>query len=362
MTAGISIQLTGGAQKVQPGTVVCCSNVCLPPTCGDISTNYSVLVGGQKLDMTKADSFGFAAHLPFTSTDYSNTELQIQTLYSTLSTGAFVEFKSSPPITSITPNRGQRGTRVIIEGENLLGFGFGKIGFRCVVVGSSEAQLDKDRSDSTHIYARVSSGDAGSTTIAINTTQTIDSDSYHGPYTFLDSLWTQLDDGVITKIIPPARQVGTLRICGDRLLGGGSSVDSITIAEQPVGVFGAVLPSPDLGDLTECVSATVPGVADPESTVSGGITVISDTGATVESVTNFTYAIITSVNPNSGQFGTEVTISGIELLSGYSDLDPIVYLSGIEATLIRASSDIVVGDPANNCALSVESGEPPKSV
>ena len=58
--------------------------------------------------------------------------------------------------------------------------------------------------------------------------------------------------------------------------------------------------------------------------------------------TTFTYAKITSINPTQGQVGTEVTITGIELLSSYSDLEPTVYLAAVEATVLNASRDTVI--------------------
>ena len=254
---------------------------------------------------------------------------------------------------------------MVIEGENLLGNGHGVIRFSRVVVGTNEAELDLTQSNSTHIYSRISSGDAGSTRIIVNTTQTIESEDYDGPYTFSDSLWTQLEDGVITEIIPPAVQAGgTLRMCGERLLGGGSSVASITIAEQSVNAFGNVEPNPDSSSPPECIEASVPDVADPGSVVTGGVVIEADTGAIVESTVEFTYAVITDVDPNRGQLGTEVAISGIGLLSGYTDLEPAVYLSGIEATVISASSDSIVvrvEDPTNESASFEGSGEPPLS-
>ena len=370
-STGIFVQLQldeeGSPQTVQPGTTILSSTACLPLQCGDDSTDYRITVADLHLEEESADEFGFVARLPDTSTNHLNIELIIVTFYSSLQTNVFLNFRTAPPITSITPNRGQRGTRVVIEGENLLGFGIGKIVFKQVIIGSSEAEVDEE-SNSTTIYARVKSGDAGTTSILVNTTQKINDSfgvpvEYDGPYTFSDSLWIQLEDGVITDIIPPAVQIGgSVRMCGERLLGGGSSIVNIAIAEQEVDVFDQVMPNPDPDGPSECFQATVPSVADPENLITGRIAIEADTGAIVESVVDFTYAVITDVNPNQGQVGTEVTISGIGLLSGYTNVQPTVYLSNVEATVVEASTDRVVvrvEDPNDTIAPFSGSGEDP---
>ena len=332
--------LLGELQTVQPGTVLATSGACLPPVCGDNSTNYGVVLAGNTLQELQANSVGFIVRLPDTDTDYDNVELFIQTLYSQLSTTAKVNFRRSPSIDSISPDTGQRGTRVVIEGENLLGFGHGTIEFSQVSIGGTNAMIDP-RSNSTHIFARVLSGIAGSNSVAVNTTQRINGVEYDGPYTSSVSRWTQLEDGLVSEIIPPAAKINaTINLCGERLLGGGASVADITIAEQQVEIFGDLVPS---GGLSECIEIRVPNVSNPEN-ATGGVTIESDAGAIVESSSNiiFTYAVITDVTPSSGQVGTEVTISGIGLLSGYADLTPSVFLADVEATLLTSSPERIV--------------------
>ena len=331
--------LLGRFQIVQPGSVLATDSTCLPPTCVDNSTSYEVLLAGITLQQLQANSVSFVVRLPDTDMDYDNAEIVIQTFYSQLLTNARVNFRRSPPITSITPNRGQRGTRVVIEGQNLLGFGQDSREFSQVLIGSTNAGIDSTQSNSTHIFARVASGTAGSNTVAVNTTQTLRGVEYDGPYTFSDSLWTQLEDGLVSEIIPPAAQINaTISLCGERLLGGGSGVASITLAREKVEVFG------DLMQSEGCIEVRVPYVLNPEGATPGRVTLESDTGAIVESPSDiiFTYAVITNISPSAGQVGTEVTISGIGLLSGYPDLSPSVFLSGTEATVTSSSSENIV--------------------
>ena len=320
---------------------------CLPPECGDNSTDYDVIVNGQVLQKhPSSDDLFFAVRFPDTNVSYPSVELFIQTFYSLLASGVAVSFQVSPPINSITPSMGQRGTRVVIESDNLLGFGEGDITFKRVLVGNRSADIDMASSNMTHILARISSDEIDSTCsscVIVNTTQSIDGVGYDGPYTYSDTLWTQLEDGIVTEILPPAVQIGgTLRICGERLLGGGSSVSSISIAGQNV-VLSDMTPNPNSDNNTECIEAVVPDIPNPENGVSGDIIIEADTGALVENLPDiiFTYATITAVNPAEGQVGTEVTITGVELLSGYSDLEPTVFLSGVEATVLSAASNSV---------------------
>jgi hypothetical protein len=342
----ITVTLNGGMQTVQPGTTVTTSNACLPPECGDNSTDYEVVVNGQELQKTEESSdIFFAIRFPDTNMSYPSVELFIQTFYSLVPSGATVSFRESPPITSITPSMGQRGTRVVIEGGNLLGFGHGDITFKRVWVGHKGADIDMTNSDTTHISARINSDETDvscSSCVIVNTTQRIGDREYDGPYTYSDTLWTQLEDGVVTELFPPAVQIGgTLRICGERLLGGGSSVQSVSIVGQNVETFGGVTPNPNPDDSTECIAATVPDVLRPEDGVSGNIIIEADTGAIVENLADviFTYANITNVDPAGGQVGTEVTIAGVELLSGYSGLQPTVFLSSIEATVLTVATN-----------------------
>ena len=347
-SAGISVNLIADPLVVQPGTIATTrTSSCLPPDCGDNSTDYEVIVNGHQLQKFFADRLGFVVRFPDTNVSFPPSPFSIQTSYSLLtSTGDRVMFVGPPPIASISPTMGQRGTKVVIDGNKLGGYGEGTKNISRVVIGGSPANISY--SNTTHIFARLNSGVPNSTSIRINTTQTISRLGdyvFDGPYAYSNALWTQLEDGVVTELLPPAAQIGkTLTICGERLLGGGNTVTAISIAGQTVVFFSEVGPNQNLGGPSECINATVPDIPNPQDIVSGSIVIEADTGALVESLNNttFTYANITSINPTQGQVGTEVTITGIELLSGYSDLEPIVFLSDVEATVLSASGDTVI--------------------
>ena len=292
---------------------------------------------GQQLEKLAADALFFTVRFPDTNTTTLMASLVIQTFYSQLTTDTgIVDYFIPFPIANITPTQGQNGTIVDIRGDNLLGRGNGVIELQRVVVGSSEADILE--SGQTRIQARVNSGTPGSRNIMINTTQTLDSQSYNGPYTYSNTLWTQLEDGVVSELIPPAAQGGVnISIVGERLLGGGNEITTLTIAGQNVTIFTSV---PISDGPSEYIEALIPESADP---VSGGVVIVTDTGAVVLSSPNiiFTYAAITSITPSQGQVGTQVVITGTQLLSGY-DLEPVVSLSGIRATVISYDQSTVV--------------------
>ena len=335
----------------QPGTIIQTdtqTDACLPPDCGDISESYNVTISGQRLQTLRASDVSFAVRFPDTNTSILE-ELTIQTMfYEYTIPNTQVDFMTPVPIDSITPNTGQRGTRVQIRGSNLLGIGDGIIIITEVYVGGSRANISSQ--NSMLVEARVNSGIPGSTSIRINTTQTIEYSfnreelTFDGPYTYSNNLWTQLEDGRVLEVIPPARQIGkNVTICGVRLLGGGNEVRYLRLANQNVSVFSDIF--------SGCIEAVVPEVPNPESGISGGVLIEADTGALVESSSDvqFTYAAITSISPNDGQVGTRVTISGVELLSGY-DTKPRVYLSDIVASVESYSSESIVvraGDPSD---------------
>ena len=331
---------------VQPGTVIV-SMGCLPPECGDNSTNYDILVSEQQLQRIDGDNLFFVARFPATINVSTMVPVIIRSQYSDLfsTSQSTVNIFAPFPIDSVTPSTGQKGTIVEIRGSNLFGRGAGTIVLSRVVLGSSAAEI-MDGASSTLIRVRVNSGDPGSTSLIINTTQTVTASgtSYRndGPYTHNNSIWTQLEDGEVVEIVPLAAQPGVnISVIGERLLGGGTEIESISIAGQIVAYFSSVQSKSN--DSMEYMVVTVPGISGDETRLEGRIVITADTGAIIESLPtiNFTYAAVLNITPTEGQVGTQVTITGIELLSGY-DVEPVVTLSGIRATVISYNESVVV--------------------
>ena len=328
----------------QPGTVVFFeSQSCIPGECGDNSTEFDVVIGGITLERLSIQntSLKYAGRFPNFQANISNAPVMIVTQYQTFTLAVFLQFSLSQPkpILSINPNVGQRGTNITIMGRDLVGFGF-NVAISQVHLGESNAEII-DISSRTVIRVRARSSSPGNATVSINTTDTFDGVVYNGPYTHLINGWIQLVDGNITDIIPPAAQLGRIiHLCGHNLLGGGTSISTIE--------FGSIIlmhlqsiPANSVPSFpgSQCVEAQLPmtlGRTNNEE----NITIISDTGAIVQSVNTFTISSIESVIPNRGQTDTIVNIRGRSLLSGLSVI-PFVFLSRVRA-IVTNWSDVEI--------------------
>ena len=338
---------------VQPGTVIyTLPGTCLPSDCGDNSTDYNITVGQlqlERLDIRPASSSAdFAARFPNFDAPVSRAGMVIHTQYQQFDVRESFDLELAGNITEVNPRWGQRGTNIVIRGIRLLG-GVRSNEVTGVTVQLGDAAATVRQSSNTEIRVTVNRGTPGIATVRINTTQTIRvltlqmDFSFDGPYTYRVDAWTQLQEGQVVNIVPLAAQQGRdVMLCGDRLLGGGTRISSVTLAGQTISVF-SLTPFNTTGNLTdagsECISISLPVAAGGTSDIA---TLVADTGAIVDSSQTFTYAEIRNVSPMRGQFGARVTISGVSLLSGYSSEIPQVYLSGIQARVLRSSSTTIV--------------------
>lgn len=368
-----SIRFSGiRSSFAQPGTVLLVdSRTCIPGECGDNSTNFDLLVGDITLERlsTRNTTLKYAGRLPnFEGTPV--VQFTVVTQYQTFRLPAFFSLNlvQPSPIT-VTPNVGQRGTNVLIQGSDLLGHGNTNQAISRVRLGDSDADI-MGSSSRTEVQVQARSGTAMNGTVRINTTDTFDGVVYDGPYSYLENGWTQLNDGSITSIIPPAAQSGrSVLLCGDNLLGNGMNISMIRHGSNILSVNqpSPLLTVPPAGQPgSECLEVRVPDTVlnNDESPVE----ITSNTGAIVTSTSNFTVAAIESVTPNRGQPGTIVTIRGRALLSGFPTSMPQVFLSDLFtlATLIRASSSEIVvmaqAPPLLNPTAATGTGMPPPQV
>jgi len=122
-------------------------------------------------------------------------------------------------------------------------------------------------------------------------------------------------------------------IAGSRLLGGGTEI--IDVSFDGVRVESIENSSDSSVVVRSGLSST--------SATNGTVVLIANTGARLSRFGwNFvTPAIISSVQPSTGQAGTRCTISGQNLLGGGQSISE-VYLDGVRATSVISSNDTVV--------------------
>lgn len=143
--------------------------------------------------------------------------------------------------------------------------------------------------------------------------------------------YTSVAAGEIADVEPTSGQDGTVvTLSGSGMFGGGSGVVQVTLA----GVEAAI---------SNGASATSIEViaAAPDSSGSGDVVLIADTGAIVTLENGWKYVDageITEISPASGQVGTRVTIYGTNMLGGGVTIDS-VKLAGVEVDEIVSSSD-----------------------
>ena len=222
-------------------------------------------------------------------------------------------------ISSDEPAKGQLGTRVTIEGTDLLG-GFDGSDIVEVTLAGVEAVISEN--NDTHVVVVVKNG-TGSGDIVIT--------SNTGAQAVRESGWSFLTLGEISNINPAVGQGGSrVTVTGSNLLGGGSKVYRITFADVEASV------------VSESDDAIVVDVAhtNNDEDLTGEVLIESDTGALVKLNDSWTYAVpgrIDQVVPAAGQLGTSVTINGTSLRGQGAEIVKVT-LAGTEVT-IEAESD-----------------------
>ena len=228
---------------------------------------------------------------------------------------------ASGHIDVVTPSEGQFGSLVNISGTNLLGGGENIsivtlcglqakvvfISFNLLVV-RAVTNLKRDLPGDVIITANT-----GARVIGIHK-------------------WIYRKQGIITNISPVTGQLGTLvTITGSNVLGYGSQILNITIAQVPV-----------LSVVEQSSLRVVARVGAGAEGVSGNVIIFADTEAVVTSI-NLTFTFskpgsISLVTPSSGLEGTLVVIRGT-LLHGHGNLTSGVTLNGVPVSQIVYDSE-----------------------
>ena len=235
------------------------------------------------------------------------------------------QYTETGTIGSLDPSVGQNGTNVTIRGSRFTDFGT----VERVSLAGVEARVDKVNANSITVVAgRPDVLEEFSGEVVIETSSGV---VIAGNQNFM-----YRREGLICSVDPPRGQGGTrVTIRGERLFGGGTSLESVYLA----GVR-ADMDSGNLSDSVVMVTASQTSTAP----VTGDIILIANTGATVRSIDAWSYVTpgsITNVEPQQGQFGTRMTITGIGLLSGGDRVTQIT-IGNVTTNEISSSTDTVV--------------------
>ena len=226
-------------------------------------------------------------------------------------------------IASVTPNKGQATTVVVIKGSNLLG---GGNTVAVTLAGFTVTKVNSKSGTEISVVAKTGTAKTGDVVITANT----------GAVITKTNGWTQLTDGKITKVTPAKGHTGTTVVIeGERLLAGASDLTKVTLA--------GVVATYKAGSGTD-TKVTVVSNKGKNAGTAGDVVLEANTGATLTLTTGFTHVAegaIAKVVPNTGQAGTLVEIVGTNMLGGGTKIVS-VKLVGVEVATISSSTDTSV--------------------
>ncbi|EGD83315.1 hypothetical protein PTSG_03923 [Salpingoeca rosetta] len=329
---GAFVSLVGGFNYSEPGAVASVSpdsghagtRVVIEGTrlLGSGSSLVSVTLGGVSVaSIVSGNNTRVVVVAAAGSAGAGDVVLTANTGAEVIATGGFT-YVAAGAIDQVQPASGQFGTRVTINGTNLLGGGSSAATVR---LGGVAAMVVSGTSTEVVVVARSGSAGVGDVEIVADT----------GAVVSKSNAWEQLEDGVITSVVPAqAQKDARVTIQGARLLGGGQDIARAVLA----GVDATY--ESGSGSDTEVVVVAALGTAG----ANGSVLLVADTGAEVSLSLGFEYVArgsISSVEPSTGSAGTLVTISGSNLLSGGASIEGVT-LAGVAAAQVVSGNDTVI--------------------
>ena len=251
-------------------------------------------------------------------------EITADTFAVVSSTGNIWTYLVQGAIQNVQPAQGQEGTRITIDGTNLLGGG-----------GAVE-NIFLDGVNATVMTATSSRITVVMGSIGLQRTNFFPSQVYimanTGAIVFGGS-YTHRASGQITSFSPQQGREGTfIRITGNDLLGFGMNVSSVQVA----GANATVLSS------NNTVISIRAGMSTQISR--GPIRIMVDTNAVITSATNFTYiqpGMVTDVVPTRGAEGTGVLVRGTSLIPDMTQVTNITVGGILVSRIVTATSQEV---------------------
>ena len=248
-------------------------------------------------------------------------------------TGASLEsntefvYNASGNVSTISPAVGQNGTKVKISG-----MGFETLGAvsRITLAGIEATLVEKVTDTSITV-------EAGRPDVFEEFYGEVIIEAVLGTIITGDPIFTYLQEGYIYRANPPQGQMQTqVVISGEGLFGGGSSLETVYLAGIKADIN-------ENESNKSFVSVTV--AASERAPLVGDIILISNTGSYVRKTNGWSYVEpgnISSIEPPVGQFGTRITIRGIELLSGGDSISSVLIGNIISYDVLSSSGTEVV--------------------
>ena len=161
--------------------------------------------------------------------------------------------------------------------------------------------------------------------------------------TYKISNFTYLQEGLIYSVSPSRGQnQTTVEIKGYNLFGGGSGIRGVWLA----GIAAYI--NPDSTD--DCVVVTVgENIASYNESITGDVLLVSTSGAHIRRVDGWLYeqkGVILNITPSSGQYGTEIVITGVRLLSGATAVSSVT-IGGVPIDVTMSSDNVIRGKIGN---------------
>ena len=263
-------------------------------------------------------------------TTNTSTEVTITASDGSVTRGSSFTY-DTPHQLIITPSSGQFGTRVTIMIPPM----FNTPGDLSVLVDNVPATIVDSNSTVINISIPQAQGE-GLYSVDVLV------ENSNGELARLPNGFTYIPEGVVTDVTPNSGQQGTIvTVTGHGLLGGGEVIQSATLAGLTTMVMNSSNSTVILQVLNN-INSTAPLVGD--------VTLTADSGAVVRQRRTWTAAvpaIISMIQPSSGQFATIVNISGSNLLQDGLNIR-VISLAGIEVYNISSTSSTLISVRASN--------------
>jgi len=226
-------------------------------------------------------------------------------------------------VDSISPTTGQIGTRITISGSGLL---VGGSEIDELQLAGAAVQEVVSASETAIVVIAATNGSASTGIISYTMTSGAAVESASSV------TWTYLEASVIDAVTPNSGRQGTaVLITGSNMLGGGASITIVTLAGE----------SADVASGNDTHVAVVAVASDTAGL--GHVVVTANTGAvtTAEGAWTYLASSIDSIEPNSGQLNTLVTIQGAGMIGGGDSLTAAT-IADRAATIVSANDTYIV--------------------